>query len=94
MFLFFVRHGMPDYENDTLTDYGKQEAQALSKRFALIGLDKIYSSTMGRAMMTSTVTVYRIRDDGEEHIPQICLYGNDSHLYKEELLENFDGRTF
>ena len=56
MYLFFVRHGQPDYDRDAITEYGKAEAQALSGRFALLGLDKIYSSTMGRAMMTADFT--------------------------------------
>lgn len=43
---------------------------------------------------TSAVTVFRIEDKGENIIPQIYQYGNDSHLYKENLLEHFDIRTF
>lgn len=237
MLLFFVRHGLPDYEHDCLTSEGVKQAKALADRFALLGLDKIYSSTMGRAIETagytadalklavegvdfaredligeefgivrngkwtwcfwdkdtvdafkteevrvlgekwydnrffegtnykngitrvrkatiefmkklgysfneetgfykadkhvynrvalfahggfsmafiscllnipypefcirfqhigtSAVTVFRIEDEGENIIPQIYQYGNDSHLYKENLLEHFDIRTF
>ena len=32
MKLVLVRHGDPDYENDTLTDKGKREAQLLAGR--------------------------------------------------------------
>lgn len=60
MYLFYVRHGQPDYENDSITDYGKSEAKALAERFALLGLDKIYSSTMGRALQTAAYTAEKI----------------------------------
>ena len=42
----------------------------------------------------SAVTVFKIADEGDDIIPQIYQYGNDSHLYKENLLEHFDIRTF
>lgn len=56
MRLYIVRHGDPDYENNTITPAGHLEAQALAKRFDREGLDKIYSSPMGRAMQTMKYT--------------------------------------
>ncbi|MBQ7715294.1 MAG: histidine phosphatase family protein [Clostridia bacterium] len=56
MILYVVRHGDPDYENDSLTELGKLQAQALSKRLAASGLDKIYTSPRGRAKMTAEPT--------------------------------------
>ena len=56
MWLFFVRHGHPDYANDCLTEYGRKQAIALAERFAIKGLDKIYASTMGRATETAEYT--------------------------------------
>lgn len=60
MFLFFVRHGSPDYEHDCLTEYGRKQAQALAERFAVSGLDKIYASTMGRATETANFTAKKL----------------------------------
>ena len=60
MWLFFVRHGSPDYANDCLTEKGRKQAQALAERFALLGLDKIYASTMGRAMETAEYTAKKL----------------------------------
>lgn len=60
MYLFFVRHGAPDYENDCLTEEGKKQAKALADRFALLGLDKIYSSSMGRAVETAAYTADKL----------------------------------
>lgn len=60
MFLFLARHGRPDLMNDCLTREGKKQAKALAKRFSLLGLDKIYSSTMGRTMQTADFTAKRL----------------------------------
>ena len=60
MYLFFVRHGYPDYEHDCLTEYGKKQAEAVAERFSLLGLDKIYASTMGRATETAGYTARKL----------------------------------
>jgi len=56
MLLYIIRHGDPDYANDCLTEKGKLQAEALSKRFTDIKLDRIYSSPMGRARQTAEPT--------------------------------------
>lgn len=56
MRLYLIRHADPDYENDTLTAAGKQEAAALGKRLASYNLDALYSSPMPRAYMTAQYT--------------------------------------
>lgn len=53
MLLYIVRHGDPIYNPDTLTPRGKAQAQALAHRFAVNGLDKIYTSPLGRAKETA-----------------------------------------
>lgn len=65
MWLFFVRHGMPDYAKDCLTEYGKKQAVAIAERFAIFGLDKIYASTLGRATETAQITAKRLNLDVE-----------------------------
>ena len=60
MFLFYVRHGQPDYGRDGLTEDGKKQAKAVAERFAFSGLDKIYSSTLGRAMETASYTAEKL----------------------------------
>ena len=52
MRIIFVRHGEPDYKNDCLTPTGHIEAEAVAKRLACEGIKEIYSSPMGRALMT------------------------------------------
>jgi broad specificity phosphatase PhoE len=56
MRLYIVRHADPDYERNTITPKGHIEAAALSERFKREGLDKIYSSPMGRAIHTAEYT--------------------------------------
>ncbi len=53
MLLYIIRHGDPIYGPDTLTEKGKLQAQALASRLAVNGLDRIYSSPMGRARETA-----------------------------------------
>ena len=56
MILYIVRHGEPDYVADSLTPLGRQQAQALVRRFQQSGLDRIYASPMGRARQTAQPT--------------------------------------
>lgn len=53
MLLYIIRHGDPDYATDTLTERGRMQAEAVGKRLAKIGIDRIFSSPMGRARQTA-----------------------------------------
>lgn len=56
MLFFYVRHGDPIYEPDSLTPLGHRQAEALAKRLALYGIDRIFSSTSQRAIETAKHT--------------------------------------
>lgn len=56
MLLFYIRHGHPTYTPDALTPLGWKEAEALAKRLAQFGIDKIYASTSDRAFQTAQPT--------------------------------------
>ena len=56
MRLYIIRHADPDYENDTITPAGHLEAQALARRLATEGIDRIYCSPKGRALHTMRYT--------------------------------------
>jgi len=56
MLLYIIRHGDPIYDPDSLTPKGHLQAQALAKRLAVHGLDKIYTSPCKRAMQTAEPT--------------------------------------
>ena len=53
MRIIFVRHGHPNYERDCLTELGHLHAAAAADRLAGEGIEKIYSSTCGRAYETA-----------------------------------------
>lgn len=57
MKLLIIRHGDPDYKNDTLTEYGWKEAEALAKRIARMDIRDIYVSPLGRARDTASCTL-------------------------------------
>ena len=79
MYFFFIRHGDPIYNPDSLTEKGKEQAAALSKRFEKFGLDRIYSSTSERAIMTAE--------------PTAKLLGKEIHLL-DYTHENHAGEDF
>ena len=56
MHIYFVRHGHPDYANDCLTELGHKQAEAAAKRLMGCGIERIFSSTNGRAVQTAEHT--------------------------------------
>ena len=56
MRLYIIRHADPDYENDTITEFGMAEAAALSHRMERENIDRIYCSSMNRAIKTMEYT--------------------------------------
>ena len=78
MLFFYLRHGDPIYDPDSLTDLGIEQAEALSKRLSLYGLDKIYSSTSNRAKMTAKPTCEKL---GLE--PELLDFANEHYAFSE-----------
>lgn len=56
MRIYIVRHAEPDYERDSLTPKGFEEAAALAKFLKDEGIEKIYCSPLGRAQRTAEPT--------------------------------------
>jgi len=56
MRLFIIRHGDPDYKNDTVTEKGRREVELLSQKMAKENISKIYCSPLGRARATAAPT--------------------------------------
>ncbi len=56
MLLYYVRHGDPIYNPDSLTELGHSQADALAKRLSILGFDKIYASSSNRARQTAEPT--------------------------------------
>ena len=60
MRIIFVRHGNPNYEHDCLTELGHVQAAAVAERLVGEGIERIFSSTCGRAMETAEYTAKRL----------------------------------
>ncbi len=56
MLLYYVRHGDPIYDPDSLTPLGERQAEAVARRLAIHGIDEIYASTSNRAVLTAKPT--------------------------------------
>jgi len=56
MLLYYLRHADPIYNPDSLTPLGKRQAEALARRLASHGIDKIFASSSQRAQDTARPT--------------------------------------
>ena len=61
MLLYYVRHGDPIYDPDSLTPLGARQAEAVAKRLARYGLDEIYVSSSQRAKDTAKPCFLSVR---------------------------------
>ena len=60
MKIIFVRHGNPDYQLDCLTELGHKQAEAAAEVLCTMGIEKIFSSTHGRALQTAEYTAKKL----------------------------------
>lgn len=60
MKIIFIRHGDPDYVNDTLTEKGRREAELLADRVCSWEVKDFYCSPLGRARDTAEYSMKRL----------------------------------
>jgi len=60
MRLYLIRHADPDYERDSLTEQGRQEAERLAERLQAIGINYLYTSPAGRTKATAKYAADRL----------------------------------
>lgn len=60
MKIVFIRHGEPDYTNDTLTEKGWKEANLLAERVSKWNVTDFYCSPLGRAQDTASCTLKKM----------------------------------
>ncbi len=89
MIFFYIRHGDPIYNPDSLTPLGKRQAEAVAKRLALYGVDKIYASTSNRAIQTAEPTCELLKK--EKVLLDFC---NESHVWNEFTVEKNGRKTW
>ncbi|MBQ4067541.1 MAG: histidine phosphatase family protein [Clostridia bacterium] len=86
MLFYYIRHGEPIYDPDSLTPRGKVEAEALSERLCKAGLDEIYVSTSNRARQTAAPTCKKL---GIE--PTLVDFANEHYAWLDFTVQKEDG---
>ena len=56
MLFYYIRHGRPIYNPDSLRPMGKRQAEPVARRLARYGLDRVYASSSNRAIETAQPT--------------------------------------
>ncbi len=78
MLFFYVRHGDPIYDPNELTPLGRRQAEAVGKRLAAHGVDKIFSSTSNRAIQTAQPTCEMLKKE-----MTLLDFANEDHAWRE-----------
>lgn len=87
MLLFYVRHGDPTYDPDCLTPLGHRQAEAVGRRLAAFGIDKVFASTSTRAMQTAQPACEMLKT--EMTTLDFC---HENHAWADLALDLEDGR--
>jgi len=86
MLLFYVRHGDPIYNPDSLTERGKKQAYALVHRMKECNPDRIFASSSNRAIMTAEPTAKYFNKQIE-----ILDWCNEIYAWNEFTFKKEDG---
>lgn len=78
MVFYYIRHGDPIYNPDSLTPLGKRQAEAVGRWFCRKGLDRIYSSTSQRAIDTATPASEMLKKPIE-----LLDFANENHAWRQ-----------
>ena len=87
MQIIYVRHGDPIYDPDSLTPLGLRQAEAVGKRVALFGVDKIYASTSNRAKLTAKPCCEMLKKEME-----LLDFCNENHAWRDLHVKDADGK--
>ena len=105
MLLYYIRHGDPIYNPDSLTPLGQEQAKALAKRLIVHGVDRVYSSPSNRAVQTAKpfcdlmnkeITLCDWADEGlaaRDFMAPHEKYGATWCFYDPEIIRNFNSPT-
>ena len=78
MIFYYVRHGDPIYNPDSLTPLGGLQADALAKRLSRYGIDEIFASSSNRARLTAEPTCKLLNKE-----MKILDWCNESYAWKD-----------
>ena len=86
MLLFYIRHGRPCYNPDELKPAGRRQAEAVARRLALYGVDRVFASSSNRAIETAQPTC-----DICELEMTVLDWCNEGHAWNETSADRGDG---
>ena len=89
MLLLYIRHGDPIYEPNSLTPLGRRQAEEVAKRLARYGVDRIYSSTSNRAILTAQPACELMHMDME-----LLDFTSEEHAWRDLAPDLGDGKKF
>lgn len=78
MLFFYVRHGDPTYDPNALTPLGERQAEAVARRLAMHGIDRIFASTSNRAIQTAQPTCEILKKE-----MTLLDFANEDHAWLE-----------
>ena len=77
MLFFYIRHGDPIYNPDSLTPFGHRQAEAVGRMLSHYKIDEIYASTSERAKMTAAPLAEIIKKD-----VTLLDFANEGHAWQ------------
>ena len=86
MLFYLIRHGDPIYVPDSLTPLGKRQAEAVAKRLARYGINRVYTSTSNRAIETAKPLCELLNIKHTE-----LDWCNESHMWRNFTIINDSG---
>lgn len=86
MLFFYIRHGDPIYDPDSLTPLGERQAEAVAKRLSMHGIHKVYASTSERAKLTAKPTCEILKLE-----PELLDFCNEHHAWMTLTVDNGEG---
>lgn len=89
MLFFYIRHGDPIYDPDSLTVLGQKQADALAKRLCAYGIDRVFSSSSNRAIQTAKPMCDLLKKE-----IGILDFANEVYAWRDFTIENHGIRTW
>lgn len=89
MLLFYIRHGQPIYDPDSLTPLGRRQAESVAHRLCQFGIDRVFASTSNRAIETSRPTCEMLRKEGPE---ALFPWVDEGNVWRDMHVVGADGR--
>ena len=86
MLFYYIRHGDPIYHPDSLTPLGQRQAEAVGKRLAMYGVDKIYTSSSIRAIETAKPACEMLKLESEQ-----LDFANEHYAWLDLTVDRGDG---